>query len=153
LMLAGFGLTFGRLLPRPPMQGAALVQLTSGPYTSGERGQGAISPAPRRAEDYPAWLAPFWIAGGLVFQLRILASWIAAQRLRRRGVCVAPDLWQRRLTLLGERVRLSRPVTLLESCLVDIPVVIGCLRPVILMPMGLLTGLPHGQVESILLHE
>jgi hypothetical protein len=50
-------------------------------------------------------------------------------------------------------VRVSRPVRLLESCLADVPVVIGHLRPVILMPVGLLAGLPVGQVEAILLHE
>jgi GWxTD domain-containing protein len=37
--------------------------------------------------------------------------------------------------------------------LAEVPVVIGHLRPVILMPVGLLTGMPAGQVESILLHE
>ena len=42
---------------------------------------------------------------------------------------------------------------LLESCLVDTPVVIGCLRPVIPIPIGLLTGLPAAQIESILIHE
>ena len=44
-------------------------------------------------------------------------------------------------------------VTLLESCLAEVPVVIGYVRPVILMPVGLLAGLPAGQIESILLHE
>ena len=48
---------------------------------------------------------------------------------------------------------ISRPVALLESCLAEVPVVIGYLRPVILMPVGLMAGLPAGQVESILLHE
>ena len=75
------------------------------------------------------------------------------RRLRRRGVCAAPDFWQERLSLLAGRLRLSRPVGLLESCLAGVPVVIGHLRPVILMPVGLLTGLPAGQIESILLHE
>src|SRR5205807_2321537 len=82
-----------------------------------------------------------------------LASWMMARRLRRRGVCRAPDLWQQRLDQLGARLRLSRPVALLESCLADVPVVIGYLRPVILMPVGLLAGLPAGQIEAILLHE
>ena len=63
-----------------------------------------------------------------------------------------PDLWQRRLNHLSARLRLSTPVTLLESGLTGVPVVIGHLRPVILMPVGLLTGLPAGQIESILLH-
>ena len=42
---------------------------------------------------------------------------------------------------------------LLESCLADVPMVIGHIRPVILMPVGLLAGLPAGQIEAILLHE
>ena len=103
--------------------------------------------------EYLPWLAPFWIAGVLFFQLRGVASWMAARGLRRRGVCAATAFWQERLDRLGARVRLSRPVTLLESCVAEVPVVIGYVRPVILMPVGLLAGLPAGQVEAILLHE
>jgi GWxTD domain-containing protein len=36
---------------------------------------------------------------------------------------------------------------------VDVPVVAGLLRPVILLPAGLLTGLPAAQLEYLLLHE
>jgi GWxTD domain-containing protein len=35
----------------------------------------------------------------------------------------------------------------------DAPMVLGHFRPVILMPIGLLTGLPAGQIEAILVHE
>ena len=78
---------------------------------------------------------------------------MAARRLRRRGVCAAAESWQSLLDRLAARLRLSRPVMLLESCLAEVPVVIGYVRPVILMPVGLLAGLPAGQIESILLHE
>ena len=149
-MLAGFGITFARLFPQR-FQGAATIESRSIPHGSIEQWPKNLTP--RRASDFLPWLVPFWIAGVLVFHLRILASWIAAQRLRRTGVCCAPDLWQQRLNRLGARLRISTPVTLLESCLADVPVVIGYLRPVILMPVGLLTGLPAGQIESILLHE
>jgi len=54
---------------------------------------------------------------------------------------------------LGASLRLTGPVKLFESCLADVPIVVGYIRPVILIPVGLLTGLPAGQVESILLHE
>lgn len=73
--------------------------------------------------------------------------------MRRTGVCAAPDHWQQQLNSLARRLRLSRPVALLESCIAGVPVVIGHARPVILMPIGLLTGLPSSQIESILLHE
>jgi beta-lactamase regulating signal transducer with metallopeptidase domain len=99
------------------------------------------------------WVPPFWMAGVLIFYLRSLGGWVVAQRLRRAGVSAAPGDWQTRLHRLRKRMRLSKPVVLLESCLVDGPVVMGFVRPVILMPMGLLAGLSTDQVESILIHE
>jgi Zn-dependent protease with chaperone function len=48
---------------------------------------------------------------------------------------------------------IARPVALLESCFTDAPVLIGYWRPVILLPLGCLTGLSAAQVECILLHE
>jgi GWxTD domain-containing protein len=111
------------------------------------------APAPATPQDHLAGLVPLWMAGVLLCYGRSFASWIAAQRLRRRGVCAAPGLWQERLHALASRVRISRPVLLLESCLTDTPVTFGWLRPVILLPIGLAAGLPPEQVEAILLHE
>ncbi len=107
----------------------------------------------RRIADLLPWLVPFWMAGVALFYLRHLAGWAWTLRLRRIGVCAAPDLWQERLALLTRRLLLSRPVVLLESALAAVPVVMGHVRPVILMPVGLLTNLPAAQIESILLHE
>jgi GWxTD domain-containing protein len=89
----------------------------------------------------------------LISYIRYAASLFLLQRLRRRGVCAAPYCWQQRLTRLSAQLRVSRPVLLLESCLADTPLVMGHFRPLILMPVGLFTGLSAEQVESILLHE
>jgi GWxTD domain-containing protein len=152
-LLAGFGVTFYRLMPRNTGAASVVRALPE-----------AVSPSPDDlpvlhtgirwdASDLLPWLAPLWLAGVLLFQLRCLAAWVAAGRIRRIGVCGAPDDWAERLQGLRARMRMTRPVTLLESCFAEVPVVIGHLRPVILMPVGLLTGMPAGQVESILLHE
>ena len=103
--------------------------------------------------DRLAWLVPVWFAGVAFFCARGVAGWAAVRRLRRRGVCAPPPEWQTRLDELAARLRLSRPVALLESCFTDTPVLIGYLRPVILLPLGCLTGLSTAQVECILLHE
>jgi GWxTD domain-containing protein len=47
----------------------------------------------------------------------------------------------------------TRTVRLLESGLAHAPVLIGFLKPVILLPAGLAAGLRTAQVEAILLHE
>jgi BlaR1 peptidase M56/Bacterial type II and III secretion system protein len=50
-------------------------------------------------------------------------------------------------------LELSRPVRLLQSALVEVPTVIGWLRPVILLPASCVTGLTPRQLESIIAHE
>ena len=99
------------------------------------------------------WLGPLWMTGVFVFCLLRLSSWIVAQRIRTRGVCCVSEFWQKRLHELGDRMRVARSVQLLESCLVDVPLVLGHLRPVILIPIGVLSGLPTAQIEAILMHE
>ena len=99
------------------------------------------------------WLVPVWMAGVAVFYLRSLGGWMAARRLRRTGVTPAPAEWQERLAALRARVGVTRAVCLMESCLSEVPVVIGYVRPVILLPLGLATGMSREQVEALLIHE
>jgi GWxTD domain-containing protein len=153
LMLASFGATLVRLMPEP-------MDLSKAPRLSIPAPPATLPMAPGKAPSEPSslavllpWITPFWAAGVLFFHLRSLGGWIAARRLRLAGVCHAPAEWQQRLDGLAARVRVSKPAALLESCLADVPVVIGYARPVILMPLGLLAGLPVAQVEAILIHE
>lgn len=99
------------------------------------------------------WLSPIWIAGVWTCYIWQIASCIGARSLRHRGVCRASREWQERVAQFSARLRVSRRVLLLESCLVEAPAVLGHFRPVILMPIGLLAGLPPSQIEAILLHE
>jgi Zn-dependent protease with chaperone function len=101
----------------------------------------------------PRWFVPAWLSGVSLFYLYSLAAWMAATRLKMRGTFPAPLAWQERVRSLAAQLGLRRTITLLESCLTDVPVVIGYFRPVILLPLGLLTGLSGDQVEGILIHE
>ena len=65
----------------------------------------------------------------------------------------APPEWQQALSKLAAKIRLSRPVPLLVSALVQVPTVVGWLRPVVLVPVGALGGLPAEYLEALLLHE
>lgn len=61
--------------------------------------------------------------------------------------------WQHKISALTQQLHIRKTVTLLESGITKIPVVIGHLKPVIYMPVGLLANLPPDQVEAVLLHE
>ena len=94
--------------------------------------------------DYLAWLTPVWMLGVLLCYIRSLGGWLAVRRLRVSGICAAPERWHARL-------KLPASVPLLESCRIDVPMVVGLLRPAILVPVGFAAGLAPSQVEAILL--
>jgi uncharacterized protein (TIGR03435 family) len=102
---------------------------------------------------YLPWVVMFWMAGAVVFWMRLAGGWVVAARMRSVSVRPAPPDWQEALRRLGARIGLSRPVRLLVSAVVQVPSVVGCLRPVVLVPVGALAGLPAGELEALLLHE
>ena len=99
------------------------------------------------------WVVAIWLAGAAIFWARLVAGWLVVSRLRSRSVFPAPAPWQLTLHRLKTRMRVSSPVRLLLSARVPVPAVVGWLRPVLLVPVGALAGLPAEQVEALLLHE
>jgi Zn-dependent protease with chaperone function len=104
-------------------------------------------------DQYLPLLVTAWLLGLLAMTLRFLGGLAYLDRLRHYRVRQLPAEWQRRLTALSNRAGLSRPITLLESALVKAPLVAGHLRPVILLPLGTISGLSQAHLEAILAHE
>jgi peptidoglycan/xylan/chitin deacetylase (PgdA/CDA1 family) len=75
------------------------------------------------------------------------------ERLRREPAVPLARDWRETLARLARQLRVSRPVRLCESALVEVPTVIGWLRPVILVPASALAGLSAPQLEALLAHE
>lgn len=100
----------------------------------------------------PAIVA-IWLAGVALLSARLLVSWVRARNLVRHGAHPATPEWQRVAARLSAALGLRRVVTLLESAAVEVPSVIGSLRPIILLPASALTGLTPEQIEMVLAHE
>jgi beta-lactamase regulating signal transducer with metallopeptidase domain len=83
---------------------------------------------------------------------RMVQGLIYLQKARHKHTRAAAH-WNERLALLCRKLGIHNGIQLLESAYVKVPMVIGHLKPVILMPAGLLTGLPSEQIEAVLLHE
>ncbi|MDP9194787.1 MAG: M48 family metalloprotease [Acidobacteriota bacterium] len=94
-----------------------------------------------------------WLAGVLFLTSRLLLSFVRVRALARDGVREASEEWQRVAANLSEALGLRRAVRLLESAAVEVPSVLGSLRPVILLPVSTLTGLTPQQIEMVLAHE
>ena len=106
-----------------------------------------------RMESLLPWLVLGWVAGVLLLSVRFFGGWSYTRYLIRFRARVASDRWCDELLTLCRRLRIDRRVHLLESAFVENPVVVGWLKPAILMPVGVLTGLSQQQVEAILIHE
>jgi beta-lactamase regulating signal transducer with metallopeptidase domain len=99
------------------------------------------------------WLLALWFLGVLLLSLRFAGGLFTAQRLKRVETSAIIQLWQEKLFALCAQLKVSRPVRLCESALVEVPTVIGWLRPVILIPVSAMTGLSAEQLEALLAHE
>ena len=99
------------------------------------------------------WIVLLWLTGATAFWVRLMGGWWIAARMRSTHVRCAPPEWQAALDRIGARIGISRPVRLLVSALVQVPTVVGCLRPVVLVPVAALAGLPSEHVEALLAHE
>lgn len=99
------------------------------------------------------WVLAAWAAGVALLSLRLLGGWAWMQRLRHAKASRAAEEWQVLVRVLARRMGLARDVVLLLCDRLESPVALGVLRPVILMPAALLTGLEPLALEAILLHE
>jgi len=94
-----------------------------------------------------------WLCGVVLLTLRLMSGWLWVQRMKSHGATPAGDGWEHIAVRLSRRLHIARRVRLLESTLVDVPTVIGWIKPVILLPASALSGLTPHQLEAILAHE
>jgi beta-lactamase regulating signal transducer with metallopeptidase domain len=99
------------------------------------------------------WLTTIWFAGVVLFSLRLLVGLAGVERLRRVGITDARSEIGKSGSALATRLGIRRAVKFAESALVQVPTVIGYLRPVVLLPAVPLTGLSTREIEFLLAHE
>lgn len=95
----------------------------------------------------------FWFLFFIARSVRIMGGLVYVSRARYRNIYSPGDEWKRKIIMLSKQLQLKKAVTLFESGYVKVPLVLGHFKPVILIPAGLLTGLPASQIEAVLLHE
>ncbi len=122
------------------------------------------SPAPApRADRLRAWsraagealpaVVAIWLAGVALFSLRLVVDGVRARRLVTRHAIRAREQWQALTRRLAIDLGVRQAVRVFESALVEVPSVIGLMRPALLLPASTLSGLSVAQIEMILAHE
>ncbi len=98
-------------------------------------------------------IVTLWLLGFILFSMRFIGCVLYVQRLKTVGINPLNDFWYYRLKELSNSIGVKQLVEIYESSKVKAPVAMGYLKPVILLPLGMLTGLPQEQVEAIIIHE
>lgn len=107
----------------------------------------------RRIEKWIPTLVQVWFLGAMLFLVRLATSLADIRNLRQKQHDPAESLWQQVLDKQLTSLKMSKPVQLLKSIHVDVPMTYGVWKPVILIPAGLFFQLSPLQIEAIIAHE
>ena len=103
---------------------------------------------------FPApWLFASWIAGLAIFTFRNLRARSRLSSLARFAPTLPNRHLHARMDALGNQLSIRRPVKLLMSQRIKSPMTFGWLRPVIVFPTSMATGMPAHYLDAILVHE
>jgi beta-lactamase regulating signal transducer with metallopeptidase domain len=136
--------TFARRTPRP---GASTANFATELQAWQDRGASVVASAAT------PWIPAAWAGGVALLSIWNLGGWFVVQRLRQTAQPVDHDELRHRVAALAQRLGVSQSVRLLASVRVDTPVMIGWLRPVILLPASLFSNLSPAELEALLAHE
>ncbi|MFL2541903.1 MAG: M56 family metallopeptidase [Candidatus Latescibacterota bacterium] len=112
----------------------------------------AVSAIDEEMVRMPGWVAAFWILGVMLFLGRIVLGYALIWRLRLKAeVCCRGPLFEAMrkacLALDGAHVAVA------SSDSIRSPIVVGVLRPLILVPTDLVAKLHVDELELVLVHE
>ena len=98
------------------------------------------------------WLDLAWLVGVLLLSVRIAGGVVRIRRLESHAR-VAGERVRAVPQCLAQRVGIRAAFRVLESNAVDVPMVIGWVRPAVVVPVGLLTGFAPAHLEMVIAHE
>lgn len=103
--------------------------------------------------EYLSAISITWITIVVALALKLLIELYNVNKLPLQSCTPADIALQQRFNALITKVGLTRNVALLISGKTQVPMAIGWLKPVVLIPFSMLSGLTPQQLDMLLLHE
>ncbi|NQY64455.1 MAG: TonB family protein [Alteromonadaceae bacterium] len=102
---------------------------------------------------YLPYLSLLWFAAVLTLSIKLLVEIYNVNQLSKSAVLPANNKITARFIQLVEQIKLKKAPRLLISLKTDVPIAIGWLKPVVLIPASMITGLTPTQLDMLILHE
>ena len=99
------------------------------------------------------FLVALWALGVCLMLAKLVYDLRQTYRLTRVGTSPVDSEIKQMVKQITHRFEISRPVRVLKSTLVNVPVVIGWFKPTVLLPIAITIGLDRQQLELIIAHE
>lgn len=96
------------------------------------------------------WL---WLAGFVFMAIKFVLDLTQTFGLTKKSVMPVDSKIEEIVQRFSTICELQRPVQILKSSIVNVPIVVGWLKPVILLPIAITIGLEKKQLELIIAHE
>ncbi|WP_343523078.1 M56 family metallopeptidase [Pedobacter sp.] len=106
-----------------------------------------------KAEQYFPIIVIFYIIGILLQLFVIVKGYGQLSKLKKESLSAIPDHWKVIFEQVTARLKIKKITRFHLSSIVNVPLVIGYLKPVVLFPVALVNQLDNDQVEAILIHE
>lgn len=103
-------------------------------------------------EKYMPAVVGLWAIGFVFFAIRLSAGFLYTCKIRSTGVPVR-GRWEEFIASAASKLGIEKFILLAESATITGPMVIGYFKPVILIPMGMMSGLTTEQLETVIMHE
>jgi beta-lactamase regulating signal transducer with metallopeptidase domain len=94
-----------------------------------------------------------WTLVSLFHAGRMVREVVYIRKLQNRRTRTAEPFWKARMQALAAELGIRKTVSLVESTVVKVPIVIGHFKPLVMVPLGMLNHLPPDEMEAVLLHE
>ena len=99
------------------------------------------------------FIVGLWLLGVMLFAFRLIGGACQLHIYKTRGIFAPNKQWQERFIAIYEKLKITRKVKFFQSSLIETPVVIGWLKPVILVPASVLLQINPKELETIITHE
>ncbi|WP_200975883.1 M56 family metallopeptidase [Echinicola sp. 20G] len=159
-------ITFSMMLDTPQDKIAVTVHThSSGVQVISSGDVNFSSTAPTIKSNYfnPSWLQKLeaflptlvnlWLLGALFFLVKLSGSLFDLRNLHKKHNQQVPEQLIKKVNSMIASMEFYRKVKVLKSQLVNVPITYGIIKPVILIPAGLLLNTSPQQLEAIIAHE
>ena len=99
------------------------------------------------------YLVVFWGIGMLYFTIRFFKNLYGVQQLKSIDSELISGEWWQKINRFKNQLNIHKEVQVYLSKYVKEPITFGHLKPVILLPISLVTGFDEAAIETIILHE